>query len=991
MYKRFIIVFLIIIATALWHSKNILSDSYNKINNDTIPQSFLKDVDYKWVDSVFNTLTPEERISQLMIIHVYSNKDKKFYDEISELIAQYNIGGVTFFQGGPVMQAKLTNRWQSEAKTPLLVSIDGEWGIGMRMKDSAVSFPRQMTLGAIQNDSLIYEMGAEIARQCKRIGIHINFAPVLDINNNPLNPVINSRSFGESKYNVAKKGIMYIKGMQDNNILATGKHFPGHGDTKHDSHKTLPIIYHNKAMIDTFDIYPFARAMNAGLGSIMLAHLYIPALDSTPKLASSLSPIIVNGYLKTKIGYDGLIMTDGLAMKGVTDYYKHGELEVKALAAGNDILLLPENVPIAIKAIKKAISDGILSQNDINNKCKKVLAYKYQLGLYKKQHIEVNNIYNDINTISSEILNRKLYQNSIILVKNNNNLIPLERLDTLKIASVSLGANKQTKFQNILHYYSKMDNYYLDKNSKSNEYNELINKLKKYNLVIIGIHDANQQVNKNYNITNEQISFINQLKSQTNIILNLFANPYSLALFEDTTNIDAIIISHQSNKYTENASAQIIFGGMSVSGKLPISAGNFKEGQGYTFDKRIRLGYSIPEELNINSFFEKKVDSLINEAIIDSFFPGCQVLYAYKGQVFLNKSYGKFTYAAKSKNVENTDLYDLASLTKVLATTAAIMKLYEENKIDIDKTLGDYLDFLKNSNKSSLKIREVMAHQARLKSWIPFYKETLKNGTTDTSIYNKYYNEKYSYIVSNNIYIRNDYKDTIYKRIADSELQKQKKYLYSDNGFILLKLIIEEISTMNFDNYVQNIFYKPLGLSTMTFNPLNTLSINNIAPTEYDKEFRKQLIQGYVHDQAAAMLGGVSGHAGLFSNANDIAIMLQMLLQNGEYGNERYFKQATINEFTKYQFPFNNNRRGLGFDKPIADTNNRQTCKSATLNSFGHTGFTGTYFWVDPNYDYIFVFLSNRLYPDASNNKLLKNSTRSILHQMGYDAIKSIE
>ncbi|HRS54635.1 MAG TPA: glycoside hydrolase family 3 protein, partial [Bacteroidales bacterium] len=578
MQKISTLLFIIISNTMLlstYYPKNTITNLYlNKYNEN------------KWVDSVYNSLTIDERIAQLMFIQVYSNKDTQYYNEISNLIKNYNIGGLTFFQGGPVMQAILTNKWQQEAKTPLLVSIDGEWGLNMRLKDSVPSLPKQMTLGAIQNDSLIYLMAAEIAKQCKRIGIQINFAPVLDINSNPFNPVINNRSFGENKINVAKKGIMFIKGLQDNGVLATGKHFPGHGDTKQDSHKTLPIIYHNKTTIDTFDIYPFKEAIKIGLNAIMVAHLFIPDID-TNKIACSLSPIIIKQILIKNIGFDGLIMTDALNMKGVSDYYPPGELEVKALLAGNDILLLPSNVPLSIKYIKQAINNKILNQEDIEKSCKKILSYKYKLGLYDWKPINIKNIYDDLNNNSIKTINRKLYQSAITLVKNTNNIIPIKKLDTLKIASVSLGTEKLTTFQQTMSNYANINHFNLNKNANTKEIKNLIEKLNNYNLIIIGLHNTNDKTSENYGITNEQISFINNLKKNKKIILDIFANPYSLSLFKDTSSIEAIIVSYENINYAEDASAQIIFGGMPVTGKLPVSTPLFKAGHGITINNII--------------------------------------------------------------------------------------------------------------------------------------------------------------------------------------------------------------------------------------------------------------------------------------------------------------------------------------------------------------------------------------------------------------------
>ncbi len=940
-----------------------------------------------WVDSVFNSLNLDEKIAQLIMIRAYSNRDSTYNDSIGKIIKEYNIGGICFFKGHPVQQAYLTNTYQSIAKTPLFIAIDAEWGLGMRL-DSCYSFPRQMTLGAIQDDSLIYQMSSEIARECKQIGVNINFAPVVDINNNPDNPVINIRSFGEDKYNVAQKGLAYMKGLQDNGILATAKHFPGHGDTDTDSHLCLPIINHSKEKIDTLDLYPFKKLINNGLNCIMVAHLYVPAYDDRKNTAATISKPIVTKVLKKQLGFKGLIITDALEMKGVTKYNEPGILEVKALQAGNDILLLPQDISKAVNEIKKAVKNGSILKSDIDEKCKKILRYKYKAGLYDYKPIKTSKIYENLNNPNIELLDRKLYESAITVVKNKNSLLPLKNLDTLRLASVSLGIDSINDFQKILGRYDRLKYYYLPKNASYNEVQTLVSKLSKYNLVIVSINNTNNSPSNNFGIQKQSIDFINLLNKNTKIILDIFANPYSLAYLYDTKNIESIIVSYQDNPIDESISAQTIFGSITAKGKLPVTASDeFPLNTGIKTDKLSRLKYTIPEEVNISSNALKKIDSIALEGIADTAYPGCEILAAKDGKVFYYKSFGYHTYN-NIIPVHNTDIYDLASVTKIAATSISIMKLCDEGKIDLDQRISKYLPYLKDTNKGNIVIRDLMTHQAKLESWIPFYKSTLIDGKLDTTIYRKSISDNFPFHVADSLYINKYYVYNIFDSITESALIKTKEYNYSDLGFYFLMKIIEAVSNKPIENYVKDNFYKPLGLTTICYNPLNYFDLSRIVPTENDTVFRKQLIHGYVHDPGAAMLGGISGHAGLFSDANDLAVLMQMLLQNGEYAGKRYIKSSSVKKFTQYQFPLDNNRRGIGFDKPLLEyEDNGPACKSASDKSFGHSGFTGTYVWADPKYNLVYIFLSNRVYPYASNKKIVEMNIRTNIHQIIYDAV----
>ncbi len=948
-----------------------------------------------WADSVLKTLTPDERIAQLFMVAAYSNKDKKHVNEIRKLIRQYKIGGLIFFQGGPQREAKLTNAYQKAAQVPLLIAMDAEWGLAMRL-DSTVQFPRQMSLGAIKNDSLIYQMGAEIARECKRIGIQVNLAPVVDVNSNPLNPVISNRSFGENTYKVADKAMMYMRGLQDNGVLANAKHFPGHGDTDSDSHKTLPEITHSRAQLDSVDLYPYRQLFQNGLGSLMVAHLSVPALDTTANTASTLSKKIVTGLLQTELGFKGLIFTDALNMKGVSKFFNPGVVDVKALVAGNDVLLFSENVPVAMKEIKNAIANGEITQEEIDRRCLKILLAKQWCGLNHYQPIELKSLYKDLNTPNAELINRKLIEASLTVLQNKNNRIPLRRLDTLKIAALSLGYKGCNGFQSMLGNYAPVDFFGLDKTGSAQESDSVIHCLKAYNLVIIQVNNTNNLPAKNFGLTPESLRVLNAIMRQNKTIVNVAANPYVLGKLDSLSLAEAVLISYEDNELTESLSAQLIFGATGADGKLPVSPSvDYKAGIGIEIKPIGRFRYTIPEEAGISGSVLRKIDSIALEGVKEKIYPGCQIAVAKDGKVIYRKSFGYHTYDRKQA-VRNDDLYDLASVTKIAATTPSVMKLVEEKRISLDDSLGYLLPGLAGlagSNKSGIQIREMMTHQAGLKDWIPFWMHTMKKEKNSErfdylpGIYNTFKCDSFPLRVAENLYICKNYVDSIYKMIISSEVKGAGTYKYSDLGYYFLKKIIEQNRGCSLEAYVSKTFYRPLGLSTMGFKPRDRFDLSRIVPTELDTKFRKQLIQGDVHDQGAAMLGGVGGHAGLFSDANDLAVLMQMILQKGEYAGERYLDSSVVNEFTRCQYCAGN-RRAIGFDKPdLQNPRDNPVCDCVSPLSYGHTGFTGTITWVDPDKQLVYVFLCNRVYPNADINKLAKKGIRSKIQAVIYSGL----
>jgi len=941
---------------------------------------YLKTDGAHWVDSVFQTLTPDQRIGQLFMVAAYSNSDKAHIAEIKKLISNQGIGGLIFFQGGPVREANLTNAYQELSEVPLLVSIDGEWGLAMRL-DSTVQFPRQMTLGAIQDDSLIYQMGKEIAWECKRMGIQVNLAPVADINNNPNNPVISNRSFGENKYNVARKAAMYMKGMQDAGVMANAKHFPGHGDTDSDSHKTLPIINQCVMRMDTLELFPFRELIRQGLGSIMVAHLFIPCYDSTKNTASTLSKKVVTDLLKDSLGFKGLVFTDALNMKGVSKFFEPGIVDLKALLAGNDVLLFSEDVPVAIREIKKAIDQGLITQEEIDGRCKKILSAKYWCGLNKLEKIKTKKLIEELNNTRAELLNRKLADASMTLLKNEHSLLPLQRLDTLSIASVSLGYQTASTFECMLSNYSTVPHFGIDKDAKDAVGDSLLKKLEKYNTLILCINNTNNNPKKDFGLTDlirHLTDTICSMKGK-HVIVDVFANPYLLSLFKEPEKAEAVVLSYEWSVYTQYSSAELIFGAIPALGKIPVSVSEkFKAGTGLSTGPAIRLKYTIPEEVGIDSRKLRQIDTIALKGIRNKAYPGCQVLVAKDGKVIYRKSFGYHTYGKKIK-VKNDDLYDLASVTKILSSTPALMKLVDEKSVRLDDRLTEHLPELKGTNKQEIVIREMMAHQAGLEPWIPFWMRTVEKGEYKPGIYSKTRSDTFPLRVADRLYIRKSWPDTMYQQLIRSPMGTRGKFNYSDLGYYFIKRIVENKKKEGLNVFMDSVFYKPLGLPTLGYLPRNRFDLDRLIPTEYDLKFRKQQIQGDVHDQGAAMLGGVGGHAGLFSDANDVAVLMQLYLNKGTYGGVRYLDSATVNDFTKCQYCVGN-RRGAGFDKPETDPKkDSPVCDCVSYLSYGHQGFTGTITWADPASGLVYVFLSNRVYPDAEDNRLLKQGTRTAI------------
>ncbi|MDD4210582.1 MAG: glycoside hydrolase family 3 N-terminal domain-containing protein, partial [Bacteroidales bacterium] len=675
------------------------------LKSKTISESSL--VDYvSWPDSVLQTMSLEEKIAQLLILRISSDKTISETQSIMDTIQKYQVGGVCFFQGGIARQALITNQIQKTSKIPLFVSIDAEWGLAMRL-DSVELFPRQMALGASYDTTLIYEMGAEIARQCKRMGIHINYASCIDVNSNSKNPVINSRSFGEDPHLVAACGIAYMKGMQDNGVMPVAKHFPGHGDTDMDSHYKLPTIKHNRQRLDTIELLPFQKAINSGINGIMVGHLNVPALDTSANSISSTSKTIIRSLLIDSMHFSGLIITDGLEMKGIADYYPAGELEVNALEAGNHMLLLPAYPYIVIEKIKEAIQQGILTEEDINEKCLNVLRMKEKYVLPNYKVIDTTHLFEDINSKRAENIYQGLTESSITLLKNDNDIIPFQTIPESPVLHFRIDNSNRTDLETLLSKYIPLETKRISNSDLVRNQNELLNYRDSGGFVIVSLHNTSQYPKNNYGLTTEAISFLDTLSKKSKIIFLVMGNPYLLDNIPFTDRFAAIIIAYHPVPQAEKAVAEALCGLIQIQGTLPISLAN------YPYKTGIQ-----PNKTSISKIDFPVIDSLATLGIQKKAYPGCRILIAHKGDIIYNKSFGKHTYTGNIP-VKEKDVYDLASITKVAATTLAIMKLYDTDKIKLHDKLSEYLPYLIGTNKEDISIAEVLTHTAGLKAWIP--------------------------------------------------------------------------------------------------------------------------------------------------------------------------------------------------------------------------------------------------------------------------------
>jgi beta-N-acetylhexosaminidase len=943
----------------------------------------------RWADSVMATLSIEERIAQLMVIRTSApgkEGNAVFYDQqVNELVSKYNVGGVCLFQGTPQQQAALLNRIQKMAKTPIMVTVDGEWGLGMRFA-GVRSFPFQLTLGAMQDEELVYRVGRAIATQCRRMNIHVNYAPVVDVNNNPNNPVIGYRSFGENREKVALFGTKIMQGMQDLGVMACAKHFPGHGDVDVDSHYDLPVINKSMEQLDSLELYPFKSLFAAGVGSVMIAHLYIPAIDNTANRATSLSYNNVTKLMREKLGYQGLTFTDALEMKGVAKFFPSGEAAVESLIAGNDMLCLPSDVPQTIETIKKAIASGRLTQEELDDKCHRVLMAKFlyvvgQTGSIKTEALE-KDLNEDVAVIRKEVAEKAL---TVLTLSPDWQPLPKQLEKTLMI---QIGGGSESAISSAMKNRGARVIIVGLNGANGNVAREAIQK-GEYERIVVSLQALSRNPANHFGIGEEVIKLVKQAGKEAGSSFVLLGNPYGLGILGEI-GFENVVVAYEDDAIFQQAVFDWMSGIYKAEGTLPVSIGGWMSGQGVVAIST--LPRKSPEAVGLSREVLYGIEKIAKAGIDSGAFPGCVVTVLRNGTLVYQQGFGYTTYD-KLYPVSPYSIFDLASVTKTSATTMSIMKLYEDGLLDLRGKLGDYLPMVRGTDKEGIIIEDMLLHQSGLIAFIPFYREvTDASGKASTLLFSPKRQGSFILPVTEKMNMTVRWRDTMYSRILTSKLLPgEKRYVYSDNNFILLAEVVKALTGKSIERFTEENFYRPLGMPTTQFKVFEAFDQRQIVPTEREKQFRQGLLQGYVHDPGAAMFGNVAGHAGLFSNAYDLAKLYQLLLNGGKLDTVTLLKPETIEKFTSYQSSIS--RRGYGFDKPDPGNDTLPADKKypatyVSAKTFGHTGYTGTCVWVDPQEGLVYIFLSNRVHPEGGNNtKITRMNIRSRIQDLIYRSI----
>ena len=970
----------------------------------------------EWADSLMERMSLKEKIGQLLVYKFAPQNTRSNRQLIQRVIRQYHIGGVLFSGGNLVSQAQLTNEAQSHSRIPLMVTLDGEWGLAMRLKPTPV-FPRNRILGCIANDSLIYEYGREVARECREMGITVNFAPVADVDNNADNPVINVRSFGESRYNVAAKVVAYARGLEDGGVVAVAKHFPGHGDTNVDSHKALPTLGFDRQRLDSIEMYPFRRAIAAGIDGIMVGHLDVPALSERSGLPSSLSQSIVTGLLEEELQFTGLKFTDALEMKGVSG---NRSACLQALKAGNDLLLVPARLKEEFEAIERAVKRGEVSEELVNAKCRKVLMYKYVLGLHTKPHIQVSGLEQRINTPAARQLIERLSVEAVTLLGNTSHAVPVDT-DVKDVALLNVGGRSSviTPFVDEVSTYAVPTVLNVDASTTATARQDILSGLKDYKRIIVCLSDRKVR---------DYAPFLAAIPADAPTIIYVsFVPAKEMMQAEDALrNAAAVILAHDTLAAVQVRAADVLYGRQVAGGRLSTSLGTlYAVGDGYKAPAEdIAVEPSDepepvyrPEDYGFDTVRLALIDSIALEGIARKAYPGCQVVVFKDGHEVINRTYGHHTYDAGALPVISTDVYDLASLSKTTGTLLAVMKLFDETRLNISDYASRYLPYLQGTDKRTITISDLLMHESGLPAVIPFYREAIDDKSYRGSLFASKRDRRHTVQIERNLWATTDFNfkagltspvstarhtlqvcdslwidsrfgDSIYCDKIAKARRGARRYVYSDINFIVLQQVVEAITGMPLDEYLEQEFFKPMGLKRTFYLAAQHLPKDEIVPTVDDAFLRRRLLHGYVHDEAAAFKGGVSGNAGLFSNAAEVACVYQMLLDGGVWQGRRYLSEATCRMFTTVTSRIS--RRGLGFDKPAPDSRSNPCADSAPKSVYGHTGFTGTCAWVDPDSRMVYVFLSNRVYPHPWVNRLSSLNIRPRIQQALYDALGQV-
>lgn len=921
-----------------------------------------------WIARAMDTLTLNEKIGQLFIQPIEAQHG------LEVLLNKYNVGGLLLQQGDLEGHHRLIRQAQQISSVPLLIAMDARRGLGSSLED-VVSFPSFAALGAIQNEAYLYDLGREVAQQCRVLGVHINMSPIL--RSSPgirQNQSSEADVFSEDQGKAFAKGLQYMQGMQDYGLIPC--------------YEQLPV----RPQLATAERGIIGTSASSSLQGKLVAQLsLIPQSNNIYDKSLLLRTSEPQAFLYEKyLKLEGLVLSDPLMQR----QGDAATLAVEALKAGNDILVASADLEAAISGIMTAMQQGSIKQTDIDRRVYKILRAKYKVGLdtsYDEENIEIKEA---VNQPSSGVLKQYLYEEALTLVRDEEGLIPVKVLDTTTFASLSINLSsgrEASPFQQMLNRYAPFEHYHIEDTHKKFNYDQLFRQVSVHGHVFVAVYE---QPDRKTNINKEVMSFLNFLQQKTKLTIVSFAPPGALS---DLDNFRSLVCAYDDDPVAQQVAPQLLFGAIAARGKLPLNASaRLTAGTGINTKPLARLGYALPETVGLNADTLAIIDSLAQWAIDEEATPGCQVLVARNGKVIFERAYGYQTYDKKVPITPET-VYDIASVTKVAATVQAVMFLQERGVIDIDEKASYYLPELKKTDKQNITVRELLLHRAGLRSFIPFWAMTRDDRKElNRELYSPQPAEQFDMQVSRNLYGTSSLRDSVWHWTIDSKLRRLRgrrnpswkpeyNYRYSDLSFYILHQLVERVTNQPMDEFLAQNFYDPLGLTTLTYQPLKKFPASRIAPTEKDDHFRDELVRGTVHDEGAALCGGVAGHAGLFSNAHDLAVLMQMNLQDGIYGGDRYFLPGTVSRFSIRQY--NDSRRGLGWDKPEFLRDGGPTAPEASYASYGHLGFTGTSVWVDPKYDLVYVFLSNRIHPSARNTKLLTEGVRTKIQSVVYRAM----
>ena len=926
-----------------------------------------------WAESTLDKLTLREKIAQMMVYRMnmhYLNYNSDEWKEIENLISSDGIGILHIWFGETGSALTMLNKIQRESKIPILVEADIESGLGRRYP-GAVTLPPMMAIAATGNSKFAYEAGRISAEESRGVGIHFNLAPVVDVNNNPKNPIINTRSFGEHPDSVIKYSREFIKGLHEHGMLTTAKHFPGHGDTETDSHSSLAQIPSDSARLWQIELPPFKNAIESGVDAIMVAHVNSPEYQIHSEDPATLSKFWIQDVLRSKMKFDGVIITDAMDMGGIVKKYSDSYALIETIKAGSDIIIQNNQMKKSIDLVEKAVKNGIISEQRINASTLKVLKMKERLGLHKNKIISMDDTHMSVGKKSNFDLASEIGNRSITLVKNNDNILPLEPKsnDTFYIVDLYDAANNHNESivtKSLRENGYKVRSFQIDKSDSLIVANHILDQIPSDGLVLLNAYANPVEWKENIFLPSVEADFINRLiKKCSTVIITSFGSPY---LIQDFPEAPVYICAYKGSSVMQKAFLNALMGESDINGILPVTIpGIAKRGSGINLKsikwekkeqswipgkeiKRIR-----PNEISVNVDETKQ---MLLEAVADSAFPGGVILAAKNGDIFLHKAFGYHTYS-KKKPVMRGNIYDLASITKVVATTSALMKLVDEKKLSLDDKVITYLpEFIGKQKmffdqKSKVTIRHLITHTSGLP---PFKKYFLMDGNIQTKI------------------------DSIMN--TEPEIPLNQKMIYSDIGLIVLGKIIESVSQSSLDEYVDSVVFKPLGMKTTFYNP-PIEKIKRIIPTEYSSLYGETII-GYVHDENAKSIGGIAGHAGLFSTASDLSIFSQMMLNGGIYGWKRIFKSQSVTNFTKRANTIEGSSRALGWDTPSGQSSGGVYLSAS---SFGHTGFTGTSLWIDPENQIFVILLTNAVHPNRNYKNPNYFDWRQKIHSSVYEEL----